>query len=162
MRGEEVLQQWKPRGLSLIRDYDKTTRDKRRAADVEATKSILASIGPIRTIASDSLSKDERLQQFIRLWKSYPTTQVSDSCSGRWMEYANYLFVASYVFLDIDSSRYECSLTFVFYYCLWYSVSGQICCEISSLGPCCHFGREIVRSFFLVIAALYLTSLMSS
>ncbi|KAF9242944.1 hypothetical protein BU15DRAFT_86709 [Melanogaster broomeanus] len=43
VRGEEVLQNWKPRGMSVVEDYNRLVKTERRAADVRAVRVVLAS-----------------------------------------------------------------------------------------------------------------------
>ena len=70
MRGEEILEGWKPRGLSLLRDYDAVRKTKRKMADVASTRSILASLDqPFKL--SRIISPLQRLSGVIKLWQSY-------------------------------------------------------------------------------------------
>jgi kinesin family protein 1 len=71
VRGEEVLGSWKPRGLSLIRDYDQLSFQGRRAADVEAAKSILAALELTLPAPAFGLGVDkgERLARVVEMWQ---------------------------------------------------------------------------------------------
>ncbi|GAA5992753.1 hypothetical protein JCM10908_006917 [Rhodotorula pacifica] len=68
VRGEEILSGWRPRGLSLIRDYDATSSATRKLADLEATKAILATIPDLSSGLTD---RDEQtlLMHAISLWQ---------------------------------------------------------------------------------------------
>ncbi|GAA5892555.1 uncharacterized protein JCM6883_007396 [Sporobolomyces salmoneus] len=68
VRGEESLGSWKPRGLSLVRDYDSSHRSQSMLADVEATKAILAAFELTLPTVED-LPREERLRQIITLWQ---------------------------------------------------------------------------------------------
>ncbi|GAA6061161.1 hypothetical protein JCM10212_005747 [Sporobolomyces blumeae] len=67
VRGEESLGGWKPRGLSLVRDYDSTWTDKVKAADVEATKAFLTAYELTLPTVED-LPREDRLRQILSLW----------------------------------------------------------------------------------------------
>ncbi|BGP31033.1 hypothetical protein JCM10296v2_002797 [Rhodotorula toruloides] len=68
VRGEELLAGWRPRGLTLIRDYDSVAPVKRLAADVEGTKSILAALDTVLPTVEDG-HPDERLGSVLALWQ---------------------------------------------------------------------------------------------
>ena len=42
VRGEEALSSWKPRGVSVVEDHDRLVTTERRAADVQAVRTVLA------------------------------------------------------------------------------------------------------------------------
>jgi kinesin family protein 1 len=71
VRGEEALvaKGWRPRGISLIEDHEALVRKERMAAEVAATKALLAEI-PISRLASASAGEDEeeKLQSAVALW----------------------------------------------------------------------------------------------
>ncbi|KAM0745754.1 kinesin-like protein [Meredithblackwellia eburnea MCA 4105] len=71
VRNEEILGSWKPRGLTLIRDFEKLVESERKAADVEATKAVLAAFD--LTLPSPSLgpTRMDRLGQVIELWQKH-------------------------------------------------------------------------------------------
>ncbi|GAA5988770.1 hypothetical protein JCM11641_006533, partial [Rhodosporidiobolus odoratus] len=68
VRGEEALAGWKPRGLSLVRDYDASWEVKRTTADVEATKALLEAFELTLPTVEDR-PPEERLRQVIALWQ---------------------------------------------------------------------------------------------
>lgn len=69
VRGEEVLSNWKPRGLSLIRDYDELVKSKRKLADVEAAKAVVKAFELTLPSAAEEIGRDERLEAAIALWQ---------------------------------------------------------------------------------------------
>ena len=70
MRGEEILQAWKPRGVSLIEDYYRLVRTEAVLADLVTTKAVLASIPPARLIASShGYDEHARLWDALQLWQ---------------------------------------------------------------------------------------------
>lgn len=69
VRGEEVLLEWKPRGLSLIRDHDEFVKVSRRLADIEAAKAILKAFEGSLPSPVRGLTQQERLSQVLELWK---------------------------------------------------------------------------------------------
>ncbi|KAF9526270.1 kinesin-like protein [Crepidotus variabilis] len=70
VRGEEVLGVWKPRGISVVEDYEKLVSTERRAADVQAIRIILAA-SPPKPIPPDALAwrSDELLRKSLDLWR---------------------------------------------------------------------------------------------
>lgn len=79
VKGEEMLQGWAPRGVSLIHDYIDTRKRKRKMAEVEAARAAL-SIGslsledsPVRAPGDefDDRQKD-LLLKMLALWKTKP------------------------------------------------------------------------------------------
>ncbi|GAA5908043.1 hypothetical protein JCM6882_000209 [Rhodosporidiobolus microsporus] len=70
VRGEELLAGWRPRGLSLVRDYDSSAEAKRKAADVEATKALLEAFELTLPTVED-LPREERLRAAIALWEKH-------------------------------------------------------------------------------------------
>jgi kinesin family protein 1 len=70
VRGEETLGVWKPRGVSVVEDYDRLITTERRAADVQAIRVIMATTPP-RQIQPDTLiwKADDILRRSIQLWQ---------------------------------------------------------------------------------------------
>ncbi|GAA6024219.1 hypothetical protein JCM10207_006785 [Rhodosporidiobolus poonsookiae] len=68
VRGEEVLVGWKPRGLSLVRDYDASAAAKARTADVEATRALLEAYELTLPTVED-MPREDRLRWAIALWE---------------------------------------------------------------------------------------------
>ncbi|GAA6029561.1 hypothetical protein JCM8097_000938 [Rhodosporidiobolus ruineniae] len=68
VRGEEALSGWKPRGLSLVRDYDTSSVAKRKTADVEATKAVLEALEAALPTVEDGPPED-RLRAALALWE---------------------------------------------------------------------------------------------
>ena len=71
VRGEETLGSWRPRGISVVEDYTKLVTMEQRAADVQATRVILAASSPIRPTQADSnvWVSDEVLRKALDLWQ---------------------------------------------------------------------------------------------
>jgi hypothetical protein len=53
VRGEEALGSWKPRGLSVVEDYNRLIRTERRAVDVQAVHAVLA-VHPPKPLAPEN------------------------------------------------------------------------------------------------------------
>ncbi len=70
VRGEEILNGWKPRGISVVEDYTRLITTERRAADVQAIRVILA-VSPPKPIAADTLAwrADDLLRKSLGLWQ---------------------------------------------------------------------------------------------
>ncbi|GAA5861825.1 hypothetical protein JCM8547_008567 [Rhodosporidiobolus lusitaniae] len=68
VRGEEQLAGWKPRGLSLVRDYDEAKVAKSKSADVEATKALLEAFELTLPTVED-VPREDRLRAVIALWE---------------------------------------------------------------------------------------------
>ncbi|KAF8075903.1 kinesin-like protein [Lyophyllum atratum] len=70
VRGEEALGVWKPRGVSVVEDYDRLVSTERRAADVQAIRVILSNHPP-RPLAVDALAwrADAILAKSLALWQ---------------------------------------------------------------------------------------------
>ncbi|KAF9004702.1 kinesin-like protein [Cyathus striatus] len=70
VRGEEVLALWKPRGISVVEDYERLITTERRAADVQAVRVIL-SASPPKSIAVDTLAwrADDLLKKALDIWQ---------------------------------------------------------------------------------------------
>lgn len=72
VRGEEVLQSWKPRGISVVKDYDRLVKTERRAADVQAVRVVLASSRAMSRPPPSGRAEwgsDTLLQKTITLWQ---------------------------------------------------------------------------------------------
>ncbi|KAG9317069.1 kinesin protein-domain-containing protein [Chiua virens] len=72
VRGEEVLQNWKPRGISVVQDYNRLVKTEKRAADVQAVRVVLASSRAMSrppTSGSTVWASDTLLQKTIALWQ---------------------------------------------------------------------------------------------
>lgn len=84
VRGEEVLLEWKPRGLSLIRDHDEFVKVSRRSADIEAAKSLLKAFEGSLPSPVRGLTQQDRLLRVLELWKKRFGTQgeVCQICSS--------------------------------------------------------------------------------
>ncbi|KAH0839542.1 hypothetical protein J3R83DRAFT_428 [Lanmaoa asiatica] len=72
VRGEEALQDWKPRGISVVEDYDRLVKTERRAADVQAVRVVLASSRAMSRPPPSEFAvwgSDTLLQKTITLWQ---------------------------------------------------------------------------------------------
>ncbi|KAI6168912.1 hypothetical protein EDD17DRAFT_1523588 [Pisolithus thermaeus] len=72
IRGEEVLHSWRPRGISVVEDYNRLILTERRAADVQAVRVILTSSpSMMRSGQSGSTvwASDTLLRKTIGLWQ---------------------------------------------------------------------------------------------
>ena len=74
VRGEEVLGDWKPRGLTLIRDFDQSRREGRKGADVEAIKSLIAAL-ELTLPDAIVVPREMRLEKVIGLWQKSLSTK---------------------------------------------------------------------------------------
>lgn len=70
VRGEELLAGWKPRGLSLVRDYDSSSAARRRNADVEATRAVLEAYELTLPTVEDARPED-RLNLALAFWQKH-------------------------------------------------------------------------------------------
>ncbi|KAJ7047871.1 kinesin-like protein [Mycena alexandri] len=70
VRGEEALGTWKPRGLSVVQDYERLVSTERRAADVQAIRVVLTTTPP-RPINPETLAwkTDDLLKKSVELWQ---------------------------------------------------------------------------------------------
>lgn len=82
-----------------MRDYDRYIRDRRKVADVEATKAILVSLAAIK-VSDSLLSDDYKLRDVISLWQSYPPSEVSPIWHCRQL----FSETDDYTLADFDSS----------------------------------------------------------
>ncbi|KAF9498237.1 kinesin-domain-containing protein [Pleurotus eryngii] len=69
VRGEEALGVWKPRGISVVEDYNRLVATERRAADVQAIRVILAH-SRVRQVAPESniWRSEDLLKKSLDLW----------------------------------------------------------------------------------------------
>ncbi len=89
VRGEENLENWKPRGISVIHDYIKAQQRRQRIADVETTRLSLSRYHPTSFTPKQPFSSEQQqalLQKCLSLWPSSPsppppTTHPSPSSS---------------------------------------------------------------------------------
>lgn len=89
VHGEEKLGSWKPRGVSLVEDYERLIRTSRRASDVQAVKAVLASVPSIIVSNGQNPWNEERekylLDKCLRLWQKSmapPVSQPTDSSAS--------------------------------------------------------------------------------
>ncbi|KAJ7896033.1 kinesin-like protein [Mycena olivaceomarginata] len=70
VRGEEALGTWKPRGLSVVQDYERLVSTERRAADVQAIRVVLMTTAP-RPVNTETLAwkAEELLKKSVELWQ---------------------------------------------------------------------------------------------
>ncbi|BGP47019.1 hypothetical protein JCM10450v2_002871 [Rhodotorula kratochvilovae] len=68
VRGEELLSGWRPRGLSLVRDFDSSGAAKRKSADVEATRAILEAYELTLPTVEDARPEDS-LNLVLAFWQ---------------------------------------------------------------------------------------------
>lgn len=70
VRGEETLGAWKPRGITVVEDYDRLITTERRAADVQAIRVIMSTTRS-RQIQADALvwKGEDILRRSIQLWQ---------------------------------------------------------------------------------------------
>ncbi|KAJ8595053.1 kinesin-domain-containing protein [Rhizopogon salebrosus TDB-379] len=71
VRGEELLNTWKPRGVSVVADYSRLVLTERRAADVQAVRVLLASSTlPVRPDPGTAVWGSEALlRKALGLWQ---------------------------------------------------------------------------------------------
>jgi len=72
VRGEETLGSWRPRGISVVEDHGKLVTMERRAADVQATRVVLAasSVNNKPTQADANVwASEELLKKALDLWQ---------------------------------------------------------------------------------------------
>ena len=67
VRGEEALGLWRPRGISVVEDYERLVATEKRSADVQAIKVILASSPPHPY--SGGRQQDDILRDALALWQ---------------------------------------------------------------------------------------------
>jgi hypothetical protein len=66
VRGEEALSGWKPRGISVVEDYERLVATEKRSADVQAIKVILAANPPQKY--SGGKSQEDILKGAADMW----------------------------------------------------------------------------------------------
>ncbi|KZT74459.1 kinesin-domain-containing protein [Daedalea quercina L-15889] len=71
VRGEESLGVWRPRGVSVVEDYNRLVSMERRAADVQAIRVILASSPTSRITQADAVvwGSEAVLKKALALWQ---------------------------------------------------------------------------------------------
>jgi kinesin family protein 1 len=70
VRGEEVLATWKPRGISVVEDHERLVMTERRAADVQAVRTVLAVMPPKTGQAGAAVwAEEELLKKSLGLWQ---------------------------------------------------------------------------------------------
>ncbi|KAG9987942.1 kinesin family protein, partial [Aureobasidium melanogenum] len=79
VKGEEMLQGWSPRGVSLIHDFIDSRSSKRKMAEIDAARGILSShslsLDTMPLSTSDKVSgerQDQLLRKILTLWKADP------------------------------------------------------------------------------------------
>lgn len=80
VRGEETLENWRPRGISIIHDYIKAQQRRQRTADVETTRLFLSRHHPDTPTPKQPLSSEQQqalLQRCLSLWLSSPSPTPS-------------------------------------------------------------------------------------
>ncbi|EJD00829.1 kinesin-like protein [Fomitiporia mediterranea MF3/22] len=71
VRGEEALGTWKPRGISVVEDHDRLVITERRAADVQAVRTVLAA-SSVSARPSESAAiwgSEDLLRKSLGLWQ---------------------------------------------------------------------------------------------
>ncbi|KAH8115798.1 kinesin-like protein [Phellopilus nigrolimitatus] len=71
VRGEEALGSWKPRGISVVEDHDRLVTTERRAADVQAVRTVLAA-SPTASTTQDGAEvwgSEEVLKRSLSVWQ---------------------------------------------------------------------------------------------
>lgn len=71
VRGEEILGGWRPRGLSLVRDYKTQQRSIRVLADVQAVTALLDSLSKGPPTLAESVPSEVRLARALALWQKH-------------------------------------------------------------------------------------------
>lgn len=85
IKGEELLGNWKPRGISLVKDYLNARRKKRQLQDIETAKAALGlkrlSVSKTRARAASPSNMDAReealVRKFLVIWKK-PSIEMSN------------------------------------------------------------------------------------
>ncbi|KAL2444255.1 Kinesin-like protein KIF1A [Exophiala dermatitidis] len=86
INGEELLGNWKPRGISLVKDYLVARRKARQLQDIEAAKASLGlrrmSVGKSRSRTTSPSTigprEEQLLQKFLAIWRK-PSVDLSSS-----------------------------------------------------------------------------------
>ena len=70
VRGEETLGVWRPRGITVVEDYERLILTERRAADVQAIRVILAN-SPPKPLPQDTLAwkAEPLMRRSLELWQ---------------------------------------------------------------------------------------------
>lgn len=70
VRGEEVLGTWKCRGVSVVEDHDRLVTTERRAADVQAIRTLLAATPQaVSQVDAEVWGSEEKLHKALALWQ---------------------------------------------------------------------------------------------
>jgi kinesin family protein 1 len=76
IKGEELLEGWTPRGVSLVRDFISTEKRRRRIAEIETARSVLSSraLSTKAAVTTNNGSLDNRqkelLNRVLTLWQT--------------------------------------------------------------------------------------------
>lgn len=68
VKGEVILDGWRPRSLSLIEDFERLKGTARRMGDVQATKAVLEAVGDIGEGNEIGVGHPELLRRCVDLW----------------------------------------------------------------------------------------------
>jgi kinesin family protein 1 len=69
VRGEDCLQAWKPRGVSLVEDYYRLVETETALAEVATTQAVLAAIPPSHLASAHAGHDDQgRRWDALQLW----------------------------------------------------------------------------------------------
>lgn len=86
VKGEEELNNWKPRGVGLLRDYIRSQQTRKRIAEVEATKVFLrrhrSHLPSSPTTTELAPGQTGLLEKCLHLWVSTPNKPPSPSLSS--------------------------------------------------------------------------------
>ena len=69
--GEEKLGDWKPRGVSLIENWQKAKKIAKGIADKQTTLAVLDAMGEIHGVSMPSGNRDELLGRCVGLWRKH-------------------------------------------------------------------------------------------
>jgi kinesin family protein 1 len=70
VRSEEILEAWKPRGVSIVDDYYNLVKTENALAEVAGTEAILAAMPAYKFLpASAGEDTDEKLRKALHLWQ---------------------------------------------------------------------------------------------
>jgi kinesin family protein 1 len=73
VRGEEILQKWRPHGLSLIAAFRHAVRRDGKRAQVEATRAVLEALSSTSFLSgSNGYDHDTKLRKALELWQTRP------------------------------------------------------------------------------------------
>lgn len=80
--GEKILEEWKPRRLSLIEDFARLKRTDKALVDVQSTKVVLDLIGPLSATDVSEENRGELLNRCVGLWMKEMDHRIIVSSSG--------------------------------------------------------------------------------